>query len=64
LIPAWLVSVPWPYVGLASALGVVHLAVAFRFMNRPDDASARLLGHVGMVHLPVLLMILLWAVRS
>jgi len=63
LIPAWLVSVPWPYVAVASVLGMFHLAVAIRFMNCPDDASARFLGRVGMVHLPVLLAFFLWAVR-
>ena len=63
LIPTMLSITGWPYGLIALSLGVADLAVAARFLVKPDDATARALRRVSLVHLPVLLIALLLAVR-
>ena len=63
LIPTMLSITGWPYGLIALSLGVADLAVAARFLVKPDDATARTLQRVSLVHLPALLIALLLAVR-
>jgi protoheme IX farnesyltransferase len=63
LVPTTFLTAGWAFGACALVLGVVHLGFAARFLRRPDDATARALWHVSLVHLPLLLVALLVAVR-
>ena len=63
LIPAMLSIAGWPYGLVALALGLANLVIAARFLGKPDDAIAQTLRRMSLVHLPILLISLLLAVR-
>jgi protoheme IX farnesyltransferase len=44
----------WAYLAVEIALGLTFLAIAARFAERRDDASARLLFHGSITYLPLL----------
>ncbi len=63
LIP-WLLSPSdWTFGVVALLFGLIHLVFAARFALRPNDATARALWRVSLVHLPLLLSALVLAVR-
>ena len=63
LIPAMLSITGWTYGSIALGLGLADLAIAARFLLKPDDAIAHTLRRMSLVHLPILLVSLLLAVR-
>ncbi len=63
LIPVMLSIAGWPYGLVALALGLTDLAIAVRFLGKPADAIAQNLRRMSLVHLPILLISLLLAVR-
>jgi len=63
LVPPLLSLAGWGFGVVALLLGVAHLASAARFLRRRDDATARTLWRVSLLHLPALLLALLIAVR-
>lgn len=59
LAPAMLPTIGWPYIAVALSLGLIHVAIAAKFLGRPTDANALALWRMSLVHLPVLLASLL-----
>ncbi len=64
LVSAIILSAGWTYGIVAVCLGLPHLILAIRFLHQPNDGSARVMGRMAMAHLPLLLGVLLWAVRG
>ena len=63
VVPSMLSPAGWAFGITATLSGLAHLAFAARFAWRPDDARARALWRVSLVHLPLLLVALVLAVR-
>jgi protoheme IX farnesyltransferase len=63
LVPTALSIVGWPFGVAAALLGLIDVIAAARFQRTPNDATARTLWRVSMVHLPLLLVALLLALR-
>lgn len=63
LVP-WILCLVGPAFAIAALLsGLAHLALAARFAWQPNDATARALWRVSLVHLPLLLVALVLDVR-
>lgn len=60
LLPAALVRVPIAFGAAAAVFSVAYLAVALRFLLRRDDVRARQLLWASFVHLPAILLTLLF----
>jgi heme O synthase-like polyprenyltransferase len=54
----------WPFGVVALLLGAPHLASAVSFLLRREDATAKTLRRVSLLHLPAFLVALLLAVRG
>ncbi|MBN1855271.1 MAG: protoheme IX farnesyltransferase [Pirellulales bacterium] len=61
LAPTMLSPASWTYFAVALSLGLAHLVLAARFRGEPNDANARALWQMSLVHLPLLLTFLLLA---
>lgn len=63
LVPWVLLPAEWPFGIMALLSGLAHLALAARFAWCRHDATARALWRVSLLHLPLLLLTLVPAVR-
>ncbi len=63
LIPAIYSTAGWTYGLVALVLGLADLAIAVKFLRNPTDAIAHTLQRTSLLHLPILLLCLLVAMR-